>query len=392
MNGVAHLVWAYLVHHKRKTALLVASVALVLFVPAALDVIVRQSEADLTARARATPLLIGAKGSPLELTLSSLYLSADPPEATRYHEAARVRESGLATAVPLHVRFRAGPAPIVGTSLDYLELRGLRVAQGRRPSMLGECVVGARAAELLGVSAGDHVVSSPESVFDLAGVYPLRMPVAGVLEPAGSPDDHAVFVDVKTAWVIEGLAHGHQDLSKPEASAGVLKREGDVIVANAAVVQYNEITPDNIDSFHFHGDVADFPITAVLAFPRDDKSEALLRGRYLSDDEKVQIVRPIAVVEDLLDTIFTVQRYVLVGAVITGVCTLAVIALVFLLSLRIRQREVETMHRIGGSRTYVAAILGGEIVFVLGIGIALAAALTAVTAWAGPALLHAILA
>jgi putative ABC transport system permease protein len=211
-----------------------------------------------------------------------------------------------------------------------------------------------------------------------------------VLAPSASPDDHALFVDVKTAWVIEGLSHGHQDLAKPEAASGVLKREDDVIVANASVVQYNEITPDNVDSFHFHGDPGDFPITAVIAFPHDDKSDALLRGRYLSEDESVQVVQPIAVVTDLLDTIFTVQRYVLVGALITGVCTLAVIALVFLLSLRLRQREMETMHRIGGSRAYVGAILAGEIVFVLAIGSGLAAALTAVTAWAGPVLLRAI--
>jgi putative ABC transport system permease protein len=384
------MVWAYLIHHKRKSVLLVAAAAIVLYVPAGLDVVVRQSEEDLTARAGATPLLIGAKGSQLELVLNSLYLSSEPPNPTAYRELRRAQESGLATAVPMYVRFRAGTVPIVGTSFDYFDRRGLSIGSGRLPAMLGECVVGARAAERLGVTAGDHVVSSPESVFDLAGVYPLRMPVTGVLAPSASPDDHALFVDVKTAWVIEGLSHGHQDLAKPEAASGVLKREDDVIVANASVVQYNEITPDNVDSFHFHGDPGDFPITAVIAFPHDDKSDALLRGRYLSEDESVQVVQPIAVVTDLLDTIFTVQRYVLVGALITGVCTLAVIALVFLLSLRLRQREMETMHRIGGSRAYVGAILAGEIVFVLAIGSGLAAALTAVTAWAGPVLLRAI--
>ena len=58
------------------------------------------------------------------------------------------------------------------------------------------------------MGVGGHVVSSPESVFDLAGVYPLKMAVVGVLAPTHTPDDDAVFVDVKTAWVIAGLAHG----------------------------------------------------------------------------------------------------------------------------------------------------------------------------------------
>ena len=60
MSGVAYMIWAYLAHHKFKSALLVAAVAIVLYVPAGLDVVVRQGEADLTARAAATPLLIAA--------------------------------------------------------------------------------------------------------------------------------------------------------------------------------------------------------------------------------------------------------------------------------------------------------------------------------------------
>ncbi len=53
---------------------------------------------------------------------------------------------------------------------------------GRQISLMGEGVVGSEAARLLRVTLGDHVISSPESVFDLAGVYPLKMRVAGVLD------------------------------------------------------------------------------------------------------------------------------------------------------------------------------------------------------------------
>ena len=86
-------------------------------------------------------------------------------------------------------------------------------------------MVGADAARVLDVGVGDNVISSPENVFDLAGVYPLKMPVVGVLARSHSPDDDAVFVDVKTAWVIEGLGHGHQDLAKT-ADDGVVLRRG----------------------------------------------------------------------------------------------------------------------------------------------------------------------
>ena len=118
-----------------------------------------------------------------------------------------------------------------------------------------------------------------------------------------SPDDRAVFADIKTTWVIEGLCHGHQNLARPEAASAVLRREGNKVIGNASVVQYNVITPENIDSFHFHGDRQEFPITAVIALPRDHKSGTLLMGRYQSPDDPSQIVKPLAVMDDLLATI-----------------------------------------------------------------------------------------
>jgi putative ABC transport system permease protein len=163
------------------------------------------------------------------------------------------------------------------------------------------------------------------------------------------------------------------------------------VIANPSVVQYNEITPDNVDSFHFHGDPAGFPITAVIAVPHDKKSSALLRGKYLGQDEVVQIVRPITVMDELLETILTVQSYVITAVIIVGLSTLATAVLVFLLSLRLRRREIETMHKIGGARSRVLAILASEIVVVLLIAISLAAGLTLLTAQYGSAAIQTLI-
>ena len=385
MKEALYLAWRYLAYHRIKTAILVTSITLIVFLPVGLNVLVGQSAAELTARAEATPLLVGAKGSPLELVLNSLYFESDAPELTSYGQVMRVAETGLAEPIPLYVRFRTRDRPIVGTTLAYFEFRKLRFAAGRAMAVLGECVVGARVAASLRIGPGDTVISSPESVFDLAGVYPLRMRVVGVLSPAHTPDDLAVFVDLKTAWIIEGLGHGHQDLAAPEAAAGVLSREENRITANASVLQYNEITEENIDSFHFHGDLSGNPITALIAVPHSQKSGVLLRGRYQADEEPSQIVRPIAVMNDLLDTILTIQSYVVAAILIVAVATLATAALVFLLSLRLRKREIETMVKIGGSRLSVAAVLVSEIVVVLVLGVALAGGLTLLTSRFGSA-------
>jgi putative ABC transport system permease protein len=391
VTGPLYLAWRYLACHRIKTAILVSSIALIVFLPVGLNVLVRQSAAELTARAEATPLLVGARGSPLELVLNSLYFESATPQVTTHGQVTRIAGTGFATPIPLHVRFRAREHPIVGTTLEYLDFRRLRMAAGRRMALLGECVVGAGAARSLAVGPGDTVTSSPESVFDLAGVYPLKMRVVGVLAPTHTPDDLAIFVDLKTAWIIQGLGHGHRDLARPAADSEVLARQGNRITANASVVQYNEITPENIDSFHFHGDLTRYPVTAVIAAPRDEKSRVLLMGRYESPDEVVQIVRPTGVMNDLLDTILTVESYVVAAIGIVALATLATAALVFMLSLRLRRREIETVVKIGGSRGSVGALLASEVVLVLALGVALAAGLTLVTSRFGSAAIRALL-
>jgi putative ABC transport system permease protein len=375
VSGPLYLAWRYLVFHRWKTVVLVAALTLILFLPFGLRVLVRQGAERLVARAVATPLLVGAPGSPTELVLSSLYFESDVQETLPYSEAARIRDTGLAEAIPLHVRFRVRDQPIVGTTPEYFAFRGLRVVDGRFAAVLGEAVLGDRAARDLGVAVGDHVISSPESLFDIAGVYPLRMPVVGVLAPSDSPDDDAVFVDVKTAWVIQGLGHGHEDLSRPEAAPGVLEREGNVVIGNASVVQYNEITAENIDSFHFHGDPSRFPVTAVVAVPRDEKASALLQGRY-QEVPAVRMVRPEVVMGDLLATVFTVERYVIAGAVGVGLATLATVVLVFLLSLRQRARERETLEKIGAAPRAIRVLMASEAMFVLLVAGAMALTLT----------------
>jgi putative ABC transport system permease protein len=388
MRDVIYLAWRYLVYHRLKTAILVTSIMLIIYLPIGLNVVVKQSAEHLTARAEATPLLVGAKGSPLELALNSLYFSSEYPALIDYSETTTVLESRLANAIPLYVRFRSRTHPIVGTSLDYFSFHGLGFAAGRPMAALGECVVGASVAEALGIEPGDAVVSSPETVFDLAGVYPLKMKVSGVLKRAFTPDDEAIFVDVKTAWIIEGLGHGHQDLARSEAASGVLSRSEDNIVANASVVQFNEITEDNVDSFHFHGDLAGYPLTAVLAVPKDDKSGVILRGRYTADDATSQIIQPVNVIDELLDTILTIQQFIVAAVIIVGLATIATAALVFMLSLRLRRREIDTILKIGGSRPRVAAMFLAEVFIVVILSSVLAAAMTLVTWRYGPSIIE----
>ena len=388
MSSVVYLAWQYLRWHRWKTLILTAAVTLVLYLPLGLQLVVEQTARDLNARADATPLVLGSRGSPLELVLNALYFSDDRPEYFPYSAVQALREDGLVDPIPLHSRHVSQGVPIVGTTLDYFAFRNLQLAEGRSLATLGEAVLGASAAEQLGVGVGDHIISSPDSLFDIAGVYPLKMPVVGVLARSLSPDDEAIFVDLKTSWIIEGIGHGHQELTRPEAAGALLKTEGDRIVANASLVQYNEITADNIDAFHFHGSSDGLPLTAILPVPRDTKAQVLIQGRYQSH-ESLQLLEPRAVIDRLLDTVFAVQAYVLAAMALVGLATVAVVALVFLLSWRARRAEQDTLHRLGGAKATVLALMLSEAVIVLLAASLLAALLMVFTQWYGGPLLRA---
>jgi putative ABC transport system permease protein len=128
-----------------------------------------------------------------------------------------------------------------------------------------------------------------------------------------------------------------------------------------------------------------------LAVPPDEKSSALLQGRFEAGNLATQIVRPTKVMVELLDTVLTIQQFVIAGAVIVGSATLASVILVFMLSLRLRKREMETIHKIGGSRSTVGLLMASEIVAVLVTGVLLAGVLTLVAQEFGAVVIRALM-
>jgi len=364
MMDSLYIAWRYVTWNRGKTLVLVTSITLIAFLPMTLQVLLNESEQQLHSRAVDTPLLLGARGSALDLVMNSLYFDDEMPQEISMQAVRPVEATGLGFPIPLYVRFQARGFPIVGTTLDYFDFRELQVAEGRMLAVLGESVIGADVAERLGVGAGDNLVSSPENLFDIAGIYPLKMKVTGVLARSHSPDDLAVFVDMKTAWIIQGLGHGHQDLSKTRDAAVILKQDERSVTANARLMQHTEITADNIDSFHFHGDDSSYPLTAVLVLPDDTKAAAMLRGRFL-DDELFQIIKPDDVIDGLMENIFRIKKVIDAVIVIVAVATLLTIVLVFILSLRIRRDEMDTIFRIGCSRMTTARLLAAEILIIL---------------------------
>ncbi|ROU03701.1 ABC transporter permease [Histidinibacterium lentulum] len=366
MNAL-FLATAYLRYHLWRSVILVIVAAVILSVPFISQTLLRGSEEALTSRAEATPLVLGSRGSRLDLVMSALYFSEEATAPLTMAASEAVWDSDLGLPIPLYTAFSASGARIVGTTLDYIEFRGLELAEGRPFAVLGETVLGASVAGRLGLGPGDTLVSSPENLFDLDGVYPLEMQVAGVFAPTGTPDDEAVFTDIKTTWVIAGIGHGHADvINAAEVEAGN-------VTASAALIEYTRITPETLDSFHFHGDPDGFPVSAVLVAPWDDRSGTILRGRYLSQENPVQAVVPSEVIDDLVDRIFRIAALLDAVAIAVGAAAAAAIGLALFLSWRLRAPEMATAFRLGAGRYVILRLALAELGLILGLAAALAA-------------------
>jgi putative ABC transport system permease protein len=355
--------------HRGRSLILMASLGLTIWLPVTVRLALEQFRAEISLRASSTPVVLGAAGSRMDLALHALYFEARPPASLQQRDAQAVDGSRLASAIPLHIRYRTQSrpgvegAPIVGTAPEYYEFRGLRAASGELPALLGECVVGAGYAIRTGLKVGDKLLSAPENALNLAGNYPLQLEVTGVLAPAHSPDDFAVFTDIQTAWVIEGIGHGHQEISRNTDPALLMDNESNPqeLIVNRGVLPYIEITDENRDSFHFHGDPADFPLTAVIAVPVDEKSRVLLLGRYSDGAGRVQCIQPPQVIAELLAMVFRIEQLVWICSLAAAVVTALLLGLVLSLSLKLRAAEMQTMFRLGCSRLTILQLQLAEL-------------------------------
>ena len=375
MSGSLRLAWRYLTWYWGRSTILVLCIMLTLLLPFAVSMLVDVYGAKFRARAEDTPLVAGAPGSRYDLVLSTLYFKGQVRTPSSAAEVERASKDNLALVVPVHVGTTAEEQPLVGTTYDYMRLRGLRAAEGRLVQMPGECVLGAKAAAELEKGAGTAVFTDTESPYDFGLEYPIKMRVVGVLETTGTADDRAVFTDIETIWVMLGLSHGHEppETIDPSSTSGV--KDG-THQLNPKTHLYTEITPENVDTFHIHVEPASMPVTAMIVEPRDRRARTILKGRFAVSTTS-QLLEPVVVVDELLEFVFQLKAFFDANVVLVSIATVLFLGLVVLLSLRVRRREVETLYKIGCARLTVVRMVALE----LGIVILLGAALAAGLAW-----------
>jgi putative ABC transport system permease protein len=103
----------------------------------------------------------------------------------------------------------------------------------------------------------------------------------------------------------------------------------------------------------------------VIAVPDSEKSGTILQGRYLAKEETRQVVKPAEVIDGLLQNIFRIKNVLDAVIAVVTLATILALVLVFVLSLRLRQREISTIFKLGCSRMIIVRLLAAEIFIVI---------------------------
>ncbi len=360
------LAWRHVLYNRAISLLLIAGLTLVIAFPIVVWRTASVAEEVYSSRARATPLVVGRRANEHQLALNTLYFEGPKPPPVPQKLVKELRDKHAGLVIPISNRLTAQGFPLIGTVPEYFEFRKLELADGDFPLLLGDCVVGSAVAREKGLKAGGFVNTDIKSFLNVAHEYPFKLSVVGVLKPSGTPDDRAVFTDIKTAWTVEGLGHGHdnvienagaipgQNAPSPEA----VNAQAEAILGKG-VVEFREVTPQNIRSFHFHGDEKEFPLTSVIVAPSSEKNGTMLKGEINAGDEYEAVV-PEEVIGSLMRLVFNVKKVFDGYFAMTAAGVLAFLTIVVLLSLRNRRDEFAVMVKMGCSRHAIFALFAYE--------------------------------
>ena len=156
-------------------------------------------------------LVVGAKGSPLQLILSTVFQIDTPTGNISLNEAELIGRNPLVEkTIPVAIGDNYNGFRIVGTTVDYGEIYNATLSSGKWFGNAFETVVGAEAARKTGLEIGeqftgrhgftDHGHHHDEDIYT----------VVGILKPTGTVIDKLILTTVDTYWMIH-KSHDHAE-------------------------------------------------------------------------------------------------------------------------------------------------------------------------------------
>lgn len=343
-------VLAQLARRPLQTALSVLLLALGVATLVFVLLVQSQLARSLTRDAQGVDLVVGAKGSPLQLILSAVYHVDVPTGNVPLAAVEQVRANRLVkTAIPVALGDNLRGFRIVGTDPALIAHYGGRLAQGVVWSDPLQAVIGAEVARATGLGVdgrfhGAHGLSAAGPEHEEA-----EYRVVGVLAPTGTVLDRLVLTDLRSVWMLhEGEA------SDPEERR-ILEAEREV---TAILVQYAS------------------PLAAAIV-PRQINAEPRLMAAVPANE----VARLFAVVGVGIDTMRAF------AAILLGSALLALFV-ALMNALEERRYDIAILRLLGASPARVAWLLLLEAwllaaaALLLGVALALAAVMAVAQALA----------
>ena len=326
-------------------------------------------------------LVIGAKGSRLQLVLSSVFQIDNPTGNINYGFYTLLKRNRMIKEmIPVSMGDSYKRKRIVGTNHDYIRLFSGKLMDGVLFEKPLEATIGSVVSAELGLKVGDEFVGGHgmEEVLHSHDEYKYK--VVGVLERSGSVLDNLILTPVQTVWIMHA---GHNDDSEYTLE-GVEEDIHDEPVAQEGlehsllqkVEEHNHKHHD-----HKHHEHAEVNLEELLANidPKDREVTAILFPN-LSGNAKIGVLnnannQPNMMAVDPAPEIALLKNkltpFVSIIIAISWFITIIAMFSVFiglLNSLRGRKYEIALMRVLGASKAkvLVSILFEGVILSVLG--------------------------
>jgi len=219
--------FSYLKARPLNTALNVLLLALGVATIVLLLLATRQLEDRMRRDAQGIDLVVGAKGSPMQIILSAIYHLDVPTGNISWQQANEIaKHRAVKRAIPLALGDSYRGFRIVGTTPDYLQHYGANMAAGRAWQQPLEAVIGAEVAARTGLTLGSKfhgVHGLGEGGGHAHEDHPYE--VVGILERSGSVLDRLIVTAYQSVWIVHAGHHDIQDVRDIEQQLGDDEKE-----------------------------------------------------------------------------------------------------------------------------------------------------------------------
>lgn len=167
-----------------------------------------QFKDKLKSNSKDIDLVVGAKGSPLQLILSSIYYIDYPTGNISLKDARELaRNPMVKRAVPLGLGDTYNGFRIVGTDSSFVHLYGLGLSVGKYWDRDFEVTIGSAVAAALNLKVGDRFFGSHGFTpgQDVHKAHPYL--VAGILSQQGNVTDNMILTNMGSIWKM----HDHEN-------------------------------------------------------------------------------------------------------------------------------------------------------------------------------------